>query len=49
MPELPVSADALSSDFQRYLNYHLGRNTGSTPHYIYEALALTVRDRLMSD
>ncbi|MCB1755767.1 MAG: glycogen/starch/alpha-glucan phosphorylase, partial [Gammaproteobacteria bacterium] len=47
MKNLPVTAEALAEDFQRYLNYHLGRTTGCTPHYVYEALAFSVRDRIM--
>ncbi len=46
---LPTDPGSLSEDFKHYLNYHLGRTTGCTPNYIYEALALTVRDRLMPD
>ncbi|MFN3543870.1 MAG: glycogen/starch/alpha-glucan phosphorylase [Thiobacillus sp.] len=46
---LPVSADALGRDLQRYQFYHLGRLLGCTPIYTYKALAWTLRDRLMSD
>ncbi len=49
MKQLPATSEALSEDFQRYLNYHLGRSASCTPNYIYEALALTVRDRIMPD
>ncbi len=47
LKNLPTSADALSEDFQHYLNYHLGRSEACAPNHIYEALALTIRDRLM--
>jgi glycogen phosphorylase len=53
-PELtelaPLSMDrkAIDEDFLRYYNRTLGRDkTNCTNHYLYEALAYTVRDRLM--
>ncbi len=46
---LPNDAEALGSDFQRYLSYHLGRFQGCPPVYLYQALAYTLRDRLMVD
>lgn len=47
----PLLADAeeLGYDFQRYLSYHLGRFPGTTSVYSYQALAFTLRDRLMVD
>lgn len=47
----PLVNDAASigHDFKRYLSYHLGRFHGCAPNYIYEALAYSVRDRLMVD
>ena len=42
-------AAALSRDFNHYLTYHLGRFMGCPRHYAYEALSLTVRDRIMGD
>ena len=47
MAPLATEPDAIAADFQRYLNYHLGRSLGCPPNYIYQALALTVRDRIM--
>lgn len=47
----PLSCDsaALGRNFKHYWSYHLGRFQGCAPNYIYEALAYTVRDRLMVD
>ena len=47
----PLGCDAvtLGHNFKHYLSYHLGRFQGCAPNYIYEALAYTVRDRLMVD
>ncbi len=46
---LPADAEAIGKDFQRYLSYHLGRFQGCPPVYLYQALAYTLRDRLMVD
>jgi starch phosphorylase len=46
---LPNDAGAVGGDFQRYLLYYLGRFQGCSPPYTYEALAYTLRDRLMVD
>jgi glycogen phosphorylase len=46
---LPTSKEAFADDFERYQFYHLGRLQGSPPVYTYQALAWTLRDRLMSD
>jgi hypothetical protein len=46
---LPTSSEAFAEDFERYQFYHLGRLQGSPPLYTYQALAWTLRDRLMSD
>ena len=46
--ELPVGSDDLEQDFQRYLIHHLGRFLGCNPYYLYDALSLTIRDRVMS-
>jgi starch phosphorylase len=45
----PLTADSqsLSEGFHRYLRNHLGHFMGFVPFYLYEALALTVRDRVM--
>ncbi|MBT8126767.1 MAG: glycogen/starch/alpha-glucan phosphorylase [Gammaproteobacteria bacterium] len=45
----PLAADSrsLSEGFHRYLRNHLGHFMGFVPFYLYEALALTVRDRIM--
>lgn len=47
----PLNSDvfALGRSFKHYLSYHLGRFQGCGQNYIYEALAYTVRDRLMVD
>ena len=47
----PLESDAvtLGRNFKHYLSYHLGRFQGCAPNYIYQALAYTVRDRLMVD
>ena len=47
---VPLSAGAaeISQDFERYRFYHLGRLRGCPPVYTYQALAWTLRDRLMS-
>ncbi len=47
--KLPNDAGALEQDFRRYLVHHLGRFLGCNPLYFYEALSLTVRDRIMTD
>ncbi len=46
---LSNSSEAFTQDFERYKFYHLGRLHGSPPVYTYQALAWTLRDRLMSD
>ncbi len=47
----PLAHDVktIGTDFQRYLSYHLGRFQGCAPLYSYQALAYTLRDRLMVD
>ncbi|MFO1352675.1 MAG: glycogen/starch/alpha-glucan phosphorylase [Gammaproteobacteria bacterium] len=48
LPPLGMDAAGLSIDFRRYFSHTLGRDKFSTSqHYLYEALALTLRDRLM--
>lgn len=49
MEKLPTDTNALASDFQRYLTRHLGRYLGCVPHYLYEAMSYTIRDRVMDD
>lgn len=44
---LPSDAESLGDDFQHYLSYYLGRFQGCPPVYLYQALAYTLRDRLM--
>lgn len=46
---LPTDSESLKSDFRRYLTRHLGRFTDCIPYYHYEALSLTIRDRIMMD
>jgi starch phosphorylase len=45
---LPADSQSLSRGFHRYLRNHLGHFMGFVPFYLYEAMALTVRDRIMS-
>lgn len=52
MPEmeaLPTDSESLANDFERYLTLHLGRFLGCLPFYLYEALSLTLRDRIITD
>lgn len=44
---LPSTPEALRKSFRRYLTYHLGRFKGCDPYYIYDAISLSLRDRLM--
>lgn len=46
--KLPTDSKSLEDDFQRYLVHHLGRFQGCNPFFQYEALSLTIRDRVMS-
>ena len=48
LPPLAMDAAAIDGDFLRYFNRTLGRDRQHcTNHYLYEALAYAVRDRLM--
>ncbi len=49
MEELPSDSEALAKDFKRYLIRHFGRFVGCNSLYQYEALSLTIRDRIMTD
>lgn len=49
MEKLPKDSESLANDFERYLTRHLGRFVGCMPYYLYEALSLTIRDRIMMD
>ncbi|MFK5913843.1 MAG: glycogen/starch/alpha-glucan phosphorylase [Woeseiaceae bacterium] len=49
MKKLPTDSESLAADFERYLTHHLGRFVGSVPIYLYEALALTIREHLMTN
>ncbi|QUM84878.1 glycogen/starch/alpha-glucan phosphorylase [Moritella sp. 28] len=43
-----VNARTLPEDLKRHFHYTLGRDeVGESPQYLYHALALTIRDRLM--
>ena len=46
----PLQADSrsLSEGFHRYLRNHLGHFLSCLPYYIYEAMSLTIRDRIMA-
>jgi starch phosphorylase len=45
---LPDDTYSLSESFNLYLRNHLGHFAGFVPYYFYEAMALAVRDRIMS-
>jgi len=45
---LPEDSRSLSEGFHRYLRNHLGHFFSCVPFYIYEAMALTIRDRIMA-
>jgi starch phosphorylase len=48
LPPLAMNEKTIDEDFLRYYNRTLGRDKQHcTDHYLYEALAYTVRDRLM--
>ncbi|UCE76403.1 MAG: glycogen/starch/alpha-glucan phosphorylase [Gammaproteobacteria bacterium] len=48
LPPLGMDRETIDEDFLRYYNRTLGRDKQHcTDHYLYEALAYTVRDRLM--
>jgi len=48
LPPLGLGAENLAEDFRRYYTLNLGRDKHCrSVHYAYEALALTLRDRLM--
>lgn len=49
MEKLSSDSESLASDFEKYLTRHLGRFVGCMPFYLYEALSLTIRDRIMTD
>lgn len=49
MEKLPTDSESLANDFERYLTRHLGRYVGCAPYYLYEALSLTLRDRIITD
>jgi len=49
MDKLPSDSKSLAIDFEKYLKHHLGRYIGCVPFYLYEALSLTLRDRIMTD
>ena len=48
MEPLQEDSRSLSEGFHRYLRNHLGHFLGCVPFYIYEAMALTIRDRIMA-
>ncbi len=49
LKKLPTDSESLANDFERYLIRHLGRFFGCVPIYKYQALSLTMRDRIMTD
>ena len=49
MEKLPTDSKSLEDDFQRYLVHHLGRFQGCNPYFLYEAISLTIRDRVMTN
>ena len=47
LPPLGMDANSISADFRRYFSHTLGRDRHTKyAHYMYEALVLTLRDRL---
>src|SRR5699024_2803649 len=45
---LGMDKESLADDYKRYFGHFLGRDgAGVSKHYLYFALALTIRDRLM--
>lgn len=48
MDKLSNDSKSLSNDFERYLTRFLGRFVGCVPHYLYDALSYTIRDRVMT-
>ena len=49
LTQLSNKPETISKAFLRYLTYHLGRFKNCPPHYLLEALALTLRDRLVAN
>lgn len=49
LTQLSGDAKTVTQDFERYQFYHLGRFQGCPPVYTYQALAWTLRDRIMTD
>ncbi len=48
LPPLEMTKDAIEEDFRRHFTHTLGRDRHSnSAHYVYNALAITLRDRLM--
>jgi starch phosphorylase len=48
LPQLGMKKNDLTVDFKRYYSHTLGRDEHCrSPHYAYEALSLSIRDRLM--
>jgi len=48
MEPLKEDSRSLSEGFHRYLRNHLGHFLGCMPYYVYEAMSLTIRDRIMA-
>ena len=49
LDSLPNSTEEIGQDIERYRFYHMGRIQTCPPVYTYQALAWTLRDRIMSD
>lgn len=49
MNKLSLDSKSIEASFNHYLTYFLGRSTETTPTYAYNALSLTLRDRIMAD
>jgi Glucan phosphorylase len=48
LPDLGMDKESFVADFKRYYCHRLGRDASCrSPHYAYEALALSVSDRLI--
>ncbi len=45
--KLSGQPEALAKSFERYLVYHLGRQQGCSPFYLFDACSKTLRDRVV--
>ncbi len=48
LPSLGLGPEDIATGIRQHYSYNLGRDLSHvTPHYLYTALALTLRDRIM--